>query len=125
MGASMKPRVLLVSTNRGIGTYTLERVQQLFPAHFKNFVLLLRFGIVGATGVLQKAAARGAGLMFFHYCVEPGACATVIGQARPSTSIAPARRSPSGSSRVSCTKVALKVDRTLAPCGRSKPSRCH
>ena len=25
------------------------------------------------TAALQKAAARGAGLMFFHYCVEPGA----------------------------------------------------
>lgn len=25
------------------------------------------------TEALQKAAARGAGLMFFHYCVEPGA----------------------------------------------------
>ena len=25
------------------------------------------------TAALQKAAARGAGIMFFHYCVEPGA----------------------------------------------------
>jgi hypothetical protein len=32
--------VLLVSANRGIAVYMLERIRKLFPGHFRNFVLL-------------------------------------------------------------------------------------
>ena len=49
--------VLLVSTNRGIGTYTLERVQELFPGHFRNFVLLC-VGIVDTDAFGSDAALR-------------------------------------------------------------------
>lgn len=49
--------VLLVSTNRGIGTFTLQRVQELFPDHFKNFVLLC-VGIVDTDAFGSDAALR-------------------------------------------------------------------
>jgi amino acid transporter len=49
--------VLLVSTNRGIGTYTVERVQQLFPRHFENFVLLC-VGVVDTGAFGSDAALR-------------------------------------------------------------------
>jgi amino acid transporter len=32
--------VFLVSSNRGIGVHTVERVEALFPGHFKNFVFV-------------------------------------------------------------------------------------
>ena len=32
--------VFLVSANRGIGQHTLERVEALFPGHFRNFVFV-------------------------------------------------------------------------------------
>jgi hypothetical protein len=32
--------VFLVSTNRGIGMHTVERVEKLFPGHFRNFVFV-------------------------------------------------------------------------------------
>jgi amino acid transporter len=38
--ASQPTAVFLVSTNRGLGLHTLERVESLFPNHFRNFIFV-------------------------------------------------------------------------------------
>ena len=38
--ASQPTAVFLVSTNRGLGLHTVERVESLFPDHFRNFIFV-------------------------------------------------------------------------------------
>jgi amino acid transporter len=38
--ASQPTAVFLVSSNRGIGLHTVERVEALFPGHFRNFIFV-------------------------------------------------------------------------------------